>query len=276
MIHVAPLRYGVIFKKAFCDPQIFTAFAQDVLGIKLAISHVETEKRFSPPIGNVDLIIDLFAQDDSQRVIVEIQHVRYGDHYDTILHYHCAALLEQIANSENYRPTRAVYTIVVLTSGDKHQTDWATIDFDPKTREGKGLGEIPHKIIYLCPKYANDNTPPLLREWLRAIDDTLDKSVDETQYQNPQIQRVFAAIENNLVSPEERFIMIEEFNREQLKLQEQEEARAEGEKKGKQEGKQEEKLTIARTMLDKGLDAALIADITGLSHEEIAGIKENN
>lgn len=269
MIQVAPLRYGVIFKKAFCDPQIFTAFAQDVLNIKLSISHVETEKRFAPPIGNVDLIIDLFAQDDAQRVIVEIQHVRYGDHYDAVLHYHCAAILEQIASSENYRPARAVYTIVVLTSGDRHQADWAVIDFDPKTRGGKALGEIPHKIIYLCPKYADENTPPALREWLRAIDDTLDKTVDESQYQNPQIQRVFAAIENNLVSPQERFIMIEEYNREQLKLQEQAEARQEGEKKGKQE----EKFSIARAMLTKGLDVTLIADITGLSREELAELR---
>jgi len=107
---------------------------------------------------------------------------------------------------------------------------------------------------------------------LRAIDDTLDKNVDESQYQNPQIQRLFAAIENNLVSPQERFTMIEEYNREQLKLQEQQEAKEEGEKKGKQE----ERLTIARTMLTKGLADALIAELTGLSREEIAGLKADN
>lgn len=36
MKQVAPLRYDVIFKKAFCDPAIFTAFVQDALGIKPA------------------------------------------------------------------------------------------------------------------------------------------------------------------------------------------------------------------------------------------------
>lgn len=269
MQQVAPLRYGVIFKKAFCDPQIFTAFAQDVLGIPLQINHVETEKRFSPPIGYVDLIIDLFAQDDQNRVIVEIQHVRYGDHYDAVLHYHCAALLEQIATSENYRPTRAVYTIVVLTSGDKHQVDWACIDFDPKTRQNEGLGEIPHRIIYLCPKYANEETPPALREWLQAIDDTLDKQVDESRYTNPQIQRVFAAIQDDLVSPQERFLMIEEYNREQLKQQEKQAARAEGIEEGKPAGIEEEKQATARAMLKKGLSVALIAEITGLSSKMI-------
>ena len=58
MKRVAPLRYDVIFKKAFCDRDIFTAFVQDVLGIKIEIDHVETEKRFAPPIGRVDSRFD--------------------------------------------------------------------------------------------------------------------------------------------------------------------------------------------------------------------------
>ncbi|MBF0226450.1 MAG: hypothetical protein HQK76_13425 [Desulfobacterales bacterium] len=37
---------------------------------------------------------------------------------------------------------------VVLTSGDKHKRDISSIDFDPKDRQGKPLGEIPHKILY--------------------------------------------------------------------------------------------------------------------------------
>ncbi len=33
MKKVAPLRYGVVFKKAFCDPEIFNAFVHDLLDI---------------------------------------------------------------------------------------------------------------------------------------------------------------------------------------------------------------------------------------------------
>ena len=43
MKQVASLQYGVIFKKAFCDPEIFTAFARDFLGVELEIERVETE-----------------------------------------------------------------------------------------------------------------------------------------------------------------------------------------------------------------------------------------
>ena len=111
-----------------------------MLGIRIEIDKVETEKSFTPPIGRVASRFDLFAEDTKNRII---------------------------------------YRIIVLTSGDKHGADWAAIDFDPKTREDKGLGEIPHKVVYLCPKYATDKTPPVLREWFTAIIDNTTDDVHE-------------------------------------------------------------------------------------------------
>jgi hypothetical protein len=82
MKRVASLRYGVIFKKAFCDVEIFKAFVKDIIGIDLEITHVETEKSFQPPVGKVATKFDLFAEDKKNRIIVDIQHVRDDDHYD--------------------------------------------------------------------------------------------------------------------------------------------------------------------------------------------------
>lgn len=259
MKRVAPLRYDVIFKKAFSDPDIFTAFVHDVLGIRIQISKVQTEKAFKPPIGRVASRFDLFAEDLKNRIIVDIQHVRYLDHYDAFLHYHCAAILEQVTKAENYRPKLAVYSIIVLTSGDKHTVDWATIDFDPKTRDGEGLGEIPHKVVYLCPKYVTAATPAPLRQWLQAIDDTLDETVDESDYENPLIQRIFDLIEQDRVSPEERAKMFEEYNQEALK----------------QDTISQTKVGIAQAMLAKAMDVALIAELTGLSEIEVVTLQES-
>ncbi|MEZ4866204.1 MAG: hypothetical protein R3C14_33110 [Caldilineaceae bacterium] len=100
MKQVAPLRYDVIFKKAFSDPEIFTAFVEAVLGIKLEIDKVETEKSFALPIGRVASRFDLYAEDIKNRIIVDIQHVRYEDHYDAFLHYHCAAILERLSKQK--------------------------------------------------------------------------------------------------------------------------------------------------------------------------------
>jgi len=99
---------------------------------------------------------------------------------------------------------------VVLTSGDKHKRDVLVIDFDPKDLQGKSLNEIPHKIVYICPKYLDKNTPDLYKEWLRVIDDSLDGNVEEKDYQLAEIQKILTHIEEDDVSPREKARMIEE------------------------------------------------------------------
>ncbi len=73
-MQIASLRYDVIFKKAFGNVEVFKALVKDFLGLDLKIDQVETEKKFNPPIGNVDSRFDLYAQDLTNRVIVDIQH----------------------------------------------------------------------------------------------------------------------------------------------------------------------------------------------------------
>ncbi len=260
MKKVASLRYGVIFKKAFSNPDVFKAFVKDFTGIELKINQVETEKEFSPIIGKVESRFDLFAEDIDNRVIVDIQHVRYGDHYDRFLHYHCVALLEQIASSTNYRPNLRVFTIVVLTSGDKHKVDMTTTDFAPKDNKGKPLNELQHKIIFLSPRYVTDETPEPYREWLLAIADSLDEKVDETAYQRKEIRQVFDLIEQDLVSPKERFQMKDEYGMEELQQDKFE------------QGQQTKALEIARRLLAKGDEPATVTEITGISADELAAI----
>ncbi|WP_417909472.1 PD-(D/E)XK nuclease family transposase [Candidatus Electronema sp. PJ] len=249
MKHVAPLRYGVIFKKAFGDPEIFTAFVRDFIGVDIEISKVETEKSFHPPIGPVDAHFDLFAEDSKNRIVVDIQHDRLTDHYDRFLYYHCAAMLELTAHTKTYRPDIKVYTLVVLTSGDRHHADIAVIDFDPKDLHGRPLKEIAHKIIYICPKYVSEETPGVCQEWLRAIDDTLDEQVDETQYKNPVIHKVFNCIEESQVTPQERAKMKDEAAR--------------------KETIDEKAKEIACKMLRRGRSVEEIVEDTGLTQEQV-------
>ena len=262
MKKVASLRYGVIFKKAFSQPNIFKAFVKDFLGIDLKIDKVEMEKSFDQPIGNVDTRFDLFAEDKQNRIIVDIQHVRYGDHYDRFLHYHCAALLEQVTSSKDYRPNVKVFTIVLLTSGDRHKVDIATIDFDPKDRKGNPLNEIGHQIVYVCPKYVADDTPEPYREWLLAITDSLDEEVDETQYHKTEIQQIFDLIACDLISPKEYARMKDEYSLEQVQQDKFE------------QGRFAEKQEIARNLLAKGIEPAIVLETTGLSFDDLATLSQ--
>jgi predicted transposase/invertase (TIGR01784 family) len=260
MKQVASLRYGVIFKKAFSDVDVFKGFVRDILGIHLKIDKVETEKEYKPAIGQVAVKFDLYAQDDEGRVIVEIQHQNYADHYDRFLHYHCVALLEQVKTAKNYRSPLAVYTIVVLTSADpRYKEDVLTIDFDLKNKDGKSLKAIPHKIIYLCPKYLDENTPLPYREWLEVISDSLDNQVDESHYHLPEISKVLDYIEAD-VSPEEKARMIDEYNFEEWR----------------KEGIKERMLEMAKTMLQEGFTLAMISKLTGLDEQTVLAISMND
>ena len=266
MKKVASLKYGVVFKKGFCDPEIFTAFIRDILGLPITIEHVETEKEFDPPIGYVKPRFDLFAEDSTHRVIVDIQHARTTDHYDRFLYYHCVALLEQVANAENYCAPLKVFTIVILTSGDRHKTDIAITDFDPHDLQGHPLYEIPHKVIYLCPKYLTNTTPAPSREWLQAILDTLDEEVDEDQYQRPEIRKLFEAIQRDHISPDERARMIDEYHQEELQSTNYAE--------GKLKGMAARQAEIAEALLHKGVAIDIIAETTGFSHADLLAMQE--
>lgn len=268
MKQVASLRYGVIFKKAFCDVDVFKGFVRDILGIQLDIDKVETEKVFDTPIGSVKTQFDLFAEDKKNRIIVDIQHERHADHYDRFLHYHCVALLEQIKSSADYRSNTRVYTIVVLTSGDKHKKDVLVTDFAPHDLNGNSVNEIAHKIVFLCPKYINEQTPAAYREWLEAIEDSLDGEVDESHYLLAEIHAIFNHIEQNGVSPDEKARMIEEYHWEEYKQTGFNEGLELGEKTGQLKAAQ----TIAKGLLAEGLAVATIAKLTGLTTDEVSGL----
>ena len=70
---LAPLDNETIFKKAFTDKTVFISFVKDILGIDIEIDKIETEKKFEPKVGYVDITMDIFAESVAHRVIIEIQ-----------------------------------------------------------------------------------------------------------------------------------------------------------------------------------------------------------
>jgi len=107
-----------------------------------------------------------------------------------------------------------------------------------------------------------DETPEPYREWLLAIQDSLDEEVDETAYQRPEIQHIFELIARDLVSPTERARMKDEYSQELLQQEKFQKVRL------------AEKQEIARNLLAEGIDSAIVAKTTGLSVEAIAMLSQ--
>ena len=154
MKEVAPLRYDVIFKKAFCDKAVFTALVKDFLDITLDIDKVESEKTFIPPIGSVDTRFDLFAEDKKNRIIVEVQHRHYADTYERFLYYQCTAMVETVKSSNDYRFPVTVITLVFLTGKKTPCIDNNVLvhDFEVRSLTGEVVENIyEHKHLLFFP-----------------------------------------------------------------------------------------------------------------------------
>ncbi len=269
MKQVAPLRYDVIFKKAFSHPAIFTAISKDFLGIQLEIDKVENDKAFIPSIGSVATKFDLFAEDKKNRVIVEVQHAHYSDSYERFLYYQCSAMVETIASSNSYHFPMTVITIVFFTGKNSPSPDSGIVVQKFEAEDfvtGRLLDNVyphQHRLLFV---FTNDSThaktPEPCREWMQAIDDSLDEKVDEKEYTNPSIQELFKVIEKEKITPEERARMKDEYNQENAEKRSFKKGKNEGKKEGKKEGIKE----TARNLKALGtLTMEQIASATGLT-----------
>jgi len=90
---IAPLNNQVVFKKRLSDEEILKAFIKDFLDIDITPQSIEVEKKFIPPIGGVDIEIDIFVDDPTHRLVIEIQRERYDYDFDRFWHYHIASQL---------------------------------------------------------------------------------------------------------------------------------------------------------------------------------------
>jgi predicted transposase/invertase (TIGR01784 family) len=235
---VAPLRYDVVFKKAFGDPELFTALAKDFLHIDaLQIDKVENDKAFFPVVGNVNFKFDLFAEDKKNRVIIEMQHAHPTDSFERFLYYQCCAMVETIGNSKNYQFPVTVKTLVFFTQKANPSPDSGILTLDFQMRDSyngkvieKVFGKHKHQLVFVFTReslYASSEC----EEWIQAIDDTLNGEVSPSSYDNPNIKKMFEKIRADKLTPEERAQMKEEYNQEEMQMTAREEGRAEGREK---------------------------------------------
>jgi len=98
-----------------------------------------------------------------------------------------------------------------------------------------------------------------------AMDDLI---LLKTMRDDPEIEDAEARYREFLANPEleERYLARQKFLRDQATY------RKEAREEGRQEGRREEAVQIARRMLTRGMDESIVADVTGLTVEEIRGL----
>jgi len=260
MTEVVPLKYGSMFKRAFSDPEVFQQFANDVLGININIKQVHTEYEYPEPIGFVASKYDLFAEDEAQRIIVEIQQVKEEDFFDRFLYYHLISLVEQVGGFKEYCFDRTVYTIVVLTSTPRDGSinfSCAISDMNPVDEHGQSHDIYPHRLLFLCPRLINEDTPAPVKKWLAFIEDSLDGQMNETDYPENLLKKIIERIAKQGI------------DRALLSGIKDDMAWEKAKQRFVKEGLDQGVLMVAKKMITEHIDTEIISTVTGLSKSEI-------
>ena len=261
---IAPLNNQVVFKKLLSDEEILKAFIKDFLDIDLTPQTIEVEKKFVPPIGGVDIEIDIFADDPTHRVVIEIQRERYDYDFERFWHYHIASQLELVKSHKEYKLERTVYTIVWFTRKIRHkqyQRSLITTNHVSKTEHDDLLFLYPHRLFFLNPFYLNDKTPQGLKDWMTLVVESVNNpSSPNINLQRPIIQKAAKLIDDDGLTPQERVSILDERDYNNMLRKERADAFQQG------------KLEIARNLLAKELDLTFIAETTGLSIAELESL----
>ncbi len=280
MVEVIPLKYGTMFKRVFSQPAVFEQFAKDILNIDIHVDKVHTEYQYPEPIGFVRSTYDLFAEDVENRIIVEIQQVKEEDFFDRFLYYHLISLVEQVGGFKEYGFDRTVYTIVVLTSTPRDGSinfSCAISDMNPTDEHGNKVDMYPHRLVFLCLRLTNDETPPSVKKWLSFIEDSLDGNMDEQRYQENLFGQIIDSIKKRSIDPDLLAEIKDDMAWEKAKRRFAKEGLEEGlEKgleqgleqglergleKGLEQGVQQGVLITAKNMKAAGLSLAQLADL---------------
>lgn len=255
----------VIFKKAFTDKIVLEAFVKDVLGIDFEAATIETEKQFSPKVGNIDFKLDIFAESADQRVVVEIQRVQYDQNFDRFLHYFLMTIAEQQRSGAPYRVERTVYVIVVMTApyrfdtkkGQAVRDEVLLLKLNPRTLSGIEREIYGHQLVCLNPNHPAEDTPPQIRDWLDLIYQSIHSPERPVLNEaNAGVQRAASLIRDENLTPEEFAASKDEASKTEVLAMIEVQTKRE----------------VAKKLKEAGVSIDVIAGSTGLSAEEIGQI----
>jgi predicted transposase/invertase (TIGR01784 family) len=277
------------FKRLFGQEDSKDILAQFLFDV-LDLPHPITELSFIPaeqlPASPSERrgIYDIYCVDRvGRRFIVEMQQGFHSNLKERALYYSTFAISYQARRGADWQfELLPIYCIIVL--------DFVVVDEDERYLRRIQLMDADAKTVWL------DSYTQVfieLAKFNRALPEATpaDKWIYLLKYM-PELQQIpaelanepfthaFAIAEEAALSPEERWLYegsLKQARDINARLQYAlETGFAEGEAKGKAEGKAESQREIARSMLARGLDPALISEITGLTATELNQLSKAN
>ena len=270
---------------------VLEGFLTVFLGEKVTILEILESESNQQSIDDKFNRVDIKARNSKDEIIIiEIQNTRELYYLERILYGVAKAITEHISLGETYYHVKKIYSISILYfdigigsdylyygqnnfigvhTGDKLQVN---------VKEKNAIvtrmpAEIfPEYVLIRVNEFDKVAVTPM-EEWMRYL-----KSGVIRPDTAPGLEEAREKLKYYSMTPQERMaydehltaVMIQNDVIDSAKLEGRLEGRLEGKIEGRLEGIEQERLSNARKMKDKGLDSTMIADITGLSLDEIA------
>ena len=287
----------VVFQRLFNkdNQKITKAFAEAMLDEKIHHMTINEDKELlsdtlDKKTGILDLQIDV---NNTEKVDVEVQLVERSNLPERLLFYFSKLYLKGIGKGEDYRIAKRVVLIAIIDynlkieiEDKKMETIWQIVEKNhPKTILTNKF-EIHILELEKVKEEYKKNKENKKAQWLLFLDDPETKEVKEIMEKNEDVKE--AVIEVRKLSQDEQLQREAEL-REKAIMDEKaiyqagldngkEEGRAEGHEEGRAEG---EKIghtkaikEMAKKLLKQDMKIETIAEITGLTIEEIEKLKE--
>jgi len=273
---LAPLDNETIFKTAFTDTEVFQQFIKDLFDIDIVVNKIETEKMFQPPISKIDFKLDIYAETVDHRFVIEIQKIDYDSNFNRFLGYFLSLLDGQQEKASHYAIPQTVLGVVVLTrpykinqlTGEPIKESVMTLDFDFRNIKDERIKLWEHKLLFLNPnpKYSSNDIPKKYQDWLDLFKLSINSKLNiSLNLNNKGIAKTIKLIEYEKLDPK----LISEMKSSEAKKETIIIERNEG----IDEGKKIREIEIAKKCINQGFNNEIIHNLTNLSIETIAKIR---
>ncbi len=234
-------------------------------------------------------IFDLYCLGNSdERFIVEVQKAKQNFFKERSVYYASFPIQEQALKGDWNYYLEPVYSVGILDFiFDDHKTDEEFLHFVELKNQRCEVFYDKLKFVYIeLPKFnkTEEELETQFDKWLYVFKHLSNLQERPRQLQERIFQKLFEAAEIAKFSPEERVAYedslkyyrdlknVVDTSREEGVLEGMELGMEKGIEVGMEKGMEQKSLEIARRMKAKGLTDAEIADMTGLSPEEIQGL----
>jgi len=284
------------FKKIFGSPEncdILMAFCNAVLDRPPGeeIASLELLDRELDPEYLADKAgrLDILARTASGTLInIEVQVQNVGDTRKRMLFYWSRLYVGQLASGADYYQLAPTISVNVLNFVELPGEDYHSVFTLRRQEDGYRLIEDLELHFLELPKMRALKRLPRtpLEKWLFYLNNAEGETMDQIAKEVPMIQKARTVEELFMQMEHERRLYelrekglhdiatLQKHARQEGHKEGVEEGRREGIKKGVEKGRKEGLRTSARNMLRKGMPMALVAEVTGLSPDEVAALMD--